>query len=236
MRADSLRQRDLQESDRLVLPEPATPTTPAVDDRDDEAAARKRSENSAASAAALGAMILPSTARAESFRSRELDPADRVVLPEALVASDEDADVDDPDVVDSGLVDETDTVADADNAAHTEADTHNDVQGPDQVTAPLSLAETHDNSEVVEEGNDSVVVDVVAEPEAPVQTDELDAPAELEPEVPAEPQSPTETDELTAETLEPAEKAKPNGGDEDWRSMWNFSWGTPWSKKEGDNA
>lgn len=246
MRADSLRQRDLQESDRLVLPEPATPTTPAVDDRDDEAAARKRSENSAASAAALGAMILPSTARAESFRSRELDPADRVVLPEALVASDEDASADDADVIaDADVVAEAGVIADADNAAHTEADTHDDVQGPDEVSAPLSLAEPHDNGEVLEERDDSVVVDAAAEPEAlaepnepeaPVQTDELDAPAELEPEVPAEPQSPAEADELTAERSEPAEEAKPHGGDEDWRSLWNFSWGTPWSKKEGDNA
>lgn len=222
MRADSLRQRDLQESDRLVLPEPAMPAAPAVADRDDEAGARKRSENSEASAAAMGAMILPSTTRAESFRSRELDPADRVVLPEAPVESDDDAAVVGDDVVgDAAVVDDAEAVADVDNAAHTEADTHNDVHGPDQVSAPLSQAEPHDTGEVVEERDDSVVVE--SDPAA-------------QPELPAEPQSSAEADEVTAETSEPAEEAKPNGGDEDWRSLWNFSWGTPWSKKEGDNA
>lgn len=206
------RKRAAKRRERREFREAETTAMPRIDN--------PRADVARTTGGALGAGIMPGVN--EALRDRELEAADRLILPEAEVAVD--------------LIGESDR----------------DLEGVIKQTGGalgigiLPGANSAIRDRELQESDRLVIPD-------PEHTDpENTEPENTEPEntdlgriesTDGEEQEleRNETDAASADVADPdgvvdSEKPDVTDEDKDWRSLWNFSWGSPWTKGDDNNA
>ncbi|MFY9263736.1 MAG: hypothetical protein GX483_07890 [Actinomycetaceae bacterium] len=248
----------------------------AEDDGDNLDADSTRELQRVTTDAGYGAAILPGTARAEEFRTRELAEEDRLVIP---VAQDEDA----QDEAGQDEAGQDEAGQEEAGQADVEADGDNKPSEDDAVQADVAQADAVEPIEA-EVPEPETTEPELTEPEVTVQDEDHDIPRrpELRHDRPFYDEaasaellfgpdfgSPETADVVVTEDADAREDASvqdidasaqdidasaqdieathaevsdnDSAGDDpkkddDWRSLWNFSWGTPWKKEGGKDA
>lgn len=180
-----------------------------------------RAEAAKSSAGALGAGIAPGMN--EELRERELQESDRLVLPEPETRE--------PEIVESDW--DLETVSKQTGGAlgaavlpGANADIRErDLQESDRLVLPKPDKETEPTSNAgfadVPEPAEVAQTDVAESGEA----HDVDGSAERVDEL---------GEDVVVDEASGRGNAEAGDADKDWRTLWNFSWGTPW--KEDDNA